>query len=99
MCSASPDFLFTCLCTSCKTGANLEGSPSNPAAGHRLCTRKYAFEFLGQAPLLLSNASPVPVEVLPGAFGFCGENHTASLAAVELKRSSVFWSFLRAYSY
>lgn len=83
MCSASPDFLSTCLCPSSKTGARIEGSSSDPAAGHRLCTQKYAFEFVGEAPLLISDASPAPVEVLPGPYGFCDENHTVSLA-VEL---------------
>ena len=84
MCSVSPDFLCTPLCTSCKTGARIEGSPSDLAARNRLCTRKHAFDLLGEAPLWFSGASPAPVEALPGAFGFCNENHIASLAAVEL---------------
>ena len=80
----SPDFLSTRLCTSCKTGARIEGSPSNLAARNRLGTREYAFDLLGEAPLCFPGASHAPVEALPGAFGFCNENHTASLAAVEL---------------
>ena len=84
MCSATPDLLSTPLCTSCKTGARIKGSPSNLAARHRICTREYAFDLLGEAPLWFSGASPAPVEAPPGAFGFCNENHTASLAAVEL---------------
>lgn len=83
MCLASPDFRSTPLCTSCKTGARIEGSPSDLAARHRLCTREYAFDLLGEVPLWFSGASPAPVEALPGDFGFCNENHTASLAAVE----------------
>lgn len=62
----------------------MKGLPSNLAAHNRLCTRKHAFELLGKASLLFSDASPAPVEVLPGASGFCNENHTASLAAVGL---------------
>ena len=83
MCSATPDLLSTPLCTSCKTGARIKGSPSNLAARHRICTREYAFDLLGEAPLWFSGASPAPVEALPGAFGFRNENHTACLAAVE----------------
>ena len=84
MCSVSPGFLSTPLCISCKTGARIEGSPSNLAARNRLCTQEYVFDLLGEAPLCFSGASPAPVEALPAAFGFCNENHTASLAAVEL---------------
>ena len=93
MCSVSPDFLSTRLCTSCKTGARIEGSPSNLAARNRLGTREYAFDLLGEAPLCFPGASPAPVEALPGAFGFCNENHTASLAAVELCAQVSFGAF------
>ena len=93
MCSASPDFLYTCLCISCKTGARIEESPSDLAARNRLGTREYAFDLLGEVPLWFSDASPAPVEALPGVFRFCNENRTASLAAVELCAQVTFGAF------
>ena len=93
MCLVSPDFLSTPLCTFCKTGARIEGSPSDLAARHRLCTRQNAFDLLGEAPLWFSGASPAPVEAVPGAVGFCYENHTASLAAAVLCAQVSFGAF------
>lgn len=96
MCSASPDFLCTCLCTSCKTGARIEESPSDLAARHRLGTREHAFDLLGEVPLWFSRVSPAPVEALPGAFGFRFENHTACRPAAEL---CALVSFGASYGY
>ena len=89
----SPDFPCTPLCTSCKTGARIEGSPSDLAAHNRLCTREHAFDLLGEAPLWFSGASPAPVEAVPGASGFCYENPAASLAAVGLCAQVSFGAF------
>ena len=98
MCSVSPDFPCTPLCTSCKTGARIEGSPSDLAAHNRLCTREHAFDLLAEAPLWFSGASPAPVEAVPGAVGFCYENHTASLAAAVLCAQVSFGAFYRCPS-
>lgn len=74
----SPDS-STCHCTYCKIGARIKGLPSDLAGHDRSCTQKHVFELLAEAPLLFSGASPAPAEVLPGAFGICDENHTASV--------------------
>ena len=57
----------------------MKGLPSNLAGHDRSCTQKHVFELLAKAPLLFSDASPAPVEVFPGAFGICDENHTVSV--------------------